>query len=609
MKWILVLGTMVCLLLAIQANAQAALWEAWGAKDISAIGDDHTGSSFALSAVVTTPLGRPTLQVTPSGTAPETKLELAFSGAELAAWQASDLLLELYLPPGNAVHPNRFFLGMADITGVWRWVDGVFSESEVQPGWNKVRFTPSVAMRRLPPEGHFIIYFSFFAEDENLDKIPLKEPVYLGSIFLQEAVAVHTDPMSLRDERYEAEAATLLTLDDEALLEAVARRTFDYFWFEANPANGLVRDRSTGGSPSSIAAVGFGLSAIPIAVERGWITREEGYDRALTTLNTFAAGGVEGHQGFFYHFIAMNTGRRAWNSELSSIDTTLFIAGAITVGQYFRGTEVQTLAEQLYQAINWQWMLAGGATVSMGWFPETGFLPHRWAHFDEGLLLYILGIGSPTYPLPPESWDAVVRPVRDGYIYLPAETLFVYQFPLAWLDLRGKSDAYANYFNNTARACERNRQFSIAHQDAFATYRQDVWGLSASDGPFGYRAYGAAPGNHDGTVAPYASLACLPFTPEIALQALRGMLREYGSLVWRRYGLVSAINEDRQWYSTEHIGIDQGIILLMIENYRSGLIWELFMASEHVQRATRLIGFKESSGDYAATPAHAAKFE
>jgi hypothetical protein len=578
------LVVVLCWLLVVQATAQTP-WEAWESKAIRDFSDDGTGSSVALSESVTTPVGRPALRVTPSGDAPETKLAVPFSGEELSAWRTGDLLLELYLPPDTALPPTRVFLGVADVSSAWRWVDGVFAASDLQAGWNAVRFIPSPALRQLSPTGRFMVYLSFFTEGA-----PLREPFYLGSMLMQDT----TDLTHLRHPEYDAEADALLKLDDMALLDAVAQRTFEYFWLEANPENGLVKDRSTPNSASSIAAVGFGLSSIPIAVERGWISREEGYARALTTLQTFATGGVEGHRGFFYHFVDMDTGRRAHLSELSSIDTTLFIAGALTVGRYFADSEVAALAEQLYEAVDWQWMMAGGDTVSMGWLPESGFLAARWAHFDEGLLLYVLGIGSPTHPLPPESWHAVHRPMRDGYIYLPAETLFVYQYPLAWLDLRHLKDAYANYAVNAARACERNRAFAVAQQDAFATYREDVWGLSASDGPFGYRAYGAAPGNHDGTVAPYAPLGCLPFTPEIAVQALRGMLRHYGSLVWRRYGLVSAINEDKQWYSSEHIGIDQGIILLMIENYRSGLIWELFMADERVQRTLEKIGFEAS---------------
>jgi hypothetical protein len=200
-------------------------------------------------------------------------------------------------------------------------------------------------------------------------------------------------------------------------------------------------------------------------------------------------------------------------------------------------------------------------------------------------------------------WDRPINVIGE-YIYLPGEPLFVYQYPLAFVDLRGLEDAYANYWNNTLRACERNRQFALDHSDEYLTYQNGVWGISASDGPFGYRAYGAAETNHDGTIAPYASIACLPFTPEIALEGMRAMLTEYGTEVWGEYGFVSAINEAENWYSREHIGIDQGIALLMLTNYQDGLVWDLFMSNPHIRTALEAMGFIESTGDYAITPAY-----
>jgi hypothetical protein len=198
--------------------------------------------------------------------------------------------------------------------------------------------------------------------------------------------------------------------------------------------------------------------------------------------------------------------------------------------------------------------------------------------------------------------------LQGEYIYLLAEPLFIYQYPLAYLDLRGQEDAFANYFNNTLRACERNRQFAADNEATFTTYAGGIWGISASDGPSGYRAYGATGGNHDGTIAPYASIACLPFMPEASVEAMRAMLTKYGTKVWGEYGFVSAINEDRDWYSAEHIGIDQGDILLMITNYQDGLVWDLFMQNEHVQPALASVGFVESTGDYAVTPAYLEAF-
>lgn len=577
------------------------------------LGDDNTGSDFAQSADVLTPSGAQSLQVIPSGTADETKLSFPVSGNNLQDWIThGQVELELYLPPENAVNPNRVFMGLAEITSEWTWAGGLFGEIKGDSGWTRAVFVLDPVMQRINTNGAYLLYLAFFHADANENKIVLTEPFYLGSITL--APAPEAEPAEAAGEAapltadtvYEREVALLLSLDDVGLLDAVAHETFDYFWYEANPDNGLIKDRSTPDSPSSIAAVGFGLAAIPIGIDRGWITYNQGYERALVTLRTFAEGGVQGQNGFFYHFVDMETGERVWSSEVSSIDSALFIAGALTAGQYFQGTEVEALARQLYEQMDWQWMMANTNMVSMGWKPDIGFLSSTWDHFDESLLLYVLAIGSPTHPIPAETWDRWKRPVntQEGYIYLPAEPLFVYQYPLAFLDLAGKEDAYANYFNNTRMACERNRAFSEANADIFATYQNGVWGISASDGPRGYRAYGANGGNHDGTIAPYASIACLPFTPDAALEGMRAMLREYGPKVWREYGFVSAINAAEDWYSVEHIGIDQGDILLMITNYQDGFVWDLFMQLEPVQQALEAMGFVESAGDYAVTPAY-----
>ncbi len=582
------------------------VWAAWEAKDVGVLGADNTGSTFALSPDVLSPAGTPSIQATPGGESEETKVAFPVSGADLQDWvNYTRVELEVYLPPENALNPNRFFLGMGDVTGEWAWVGGIFGgATQLQTGWNRIVYEPLQPMREPKPDGSYILYLAFFNEVAG-GKTPLTEPFYLGSAYLTgvetPVVAGEYSPEAV----YQREVELLLSFDDVALLDAVAHETFDYFWYEANPANGLIKDRSTPDSPSSIAAVGFGLAALPVGVNRGWITYDQGYERALTTLQTFAESGVQGKGGFFYHFVDMQTGERVWSCEVSSIDTALFIAGALTAGQYFQGTEVEVLANQLYEQIDWQWMMANGNTVSMGWKPDIGFLSAFWDHFDESLLLYVLAIGSPTHPVPAEAWDAWERPVNVSgeYIYLPGEPLFVYQYPLAYLDLRNREDAYANYFNNTIRACQRNRQFAIDTADAFATYQNGVWGISASDGPRGYKAYGAG-GMHDGTIAPYASTSCLPFTPDIALESMRAMLSQYGTKVWREYGFVSAINAEEDWFSTEHIGIDQGDILLMITNYQDGFVWSLFMQNEHVQNALLKMGFVGKESDYAVTPAY-----
>lgn len=588
-------------LLLVPLQAQEVSWTSWANKDVSSLSNDNTGASFAISSDVLSPAGRGSLQVIPGGTADETKLAFTLSGADLADWETySQLELDVFLPEENNRNANRFFLGLADVSDGFVWKDGVFGDGNLSTGWNRILFRLLPAMRSIESDATYTIFFSFFHEDSG-GKTPLSEPFYLGEIYLSGA-----ESQANQNAEYQAEVDALLAMDDSVLLDAIARESFDFFWLEANPENGLIRDRSRADSPASIAAVGFGLSAITIGVDRGWISHEEGYERALTTLETFANGGVQGEHGFFYHFVDMETGERAWSSEVSSIDSTLFIVGALTAGQYFAGTEVETLANQLYEQMDWQWFMAGRSTISMAWKPETGFLSAYWNHFDESLLLYVMAIASPTHPAPVSMWDEMDRPVyvTGEYIYLSGEPLFVYQYPLAYLDLRNQEDAYANYFNNTTRACERNRQFSADHVSEFATYENGVWGLSASDGPHGYRAYGASLGDHDGTIAPYASISCLPFTPEASMESIRAMLNTYGADVWGEYGFVSAINASEDWYSTEHIGIDQGDMLLMIANYQDEFVWNLFMQNQHVQEALVEIGFVPSEGDYAVTPAY-----
>jgi hypothetical protein len=581
------------------AQVQTEAWLVWENKDVASLSDDNTGSTFALSSDVLTTDGSQSLHVSPGGRSEETKLALAASGADLQAWADSrQLSLEIYLPEENSLNPNAFFLGLADVTGNWTWIDGIFGNTELTAGWNHVVFTLTPAMRDIKLDSRYTIFLSFFNQSQS-GKNPLSEPFYLGHAYL-------SAPDSLSVGSYQDEVEALLRMDNTALLEAIARESFNFFWLEANPDNGLIKDRSTPDSPASIAAVGFGLAAIPIGVERGWISYEEGYERVLTTLETFANGGVQGEHGFFYHFVDMQTGERVWDSEISSIDTSLFIVGALTAGEYFAGTEAETLANLLYEQIDWQWMMNGRSFVSMAWKPENGFLSASWNHFDESILLYVLAIASPTHPAPVTMWDEMRRPVnlRGEYIYLASDPLFVYQYPLAYLDLRDKEDAFANYFNNTTRACERNRQYSINHAETFTTYQNGVWGISASDGPQGYDAYGASDGHHDGTVAPYASIACLPFTPKASFESIRAMLSNYGVQAWGEYGFVSAINAYEGWYSTEHIGIDLGDSLLMIANYQDAFVWDVFMQNPNIQQALLDIGFVDSEGDYAVTPAY-----
>jgi len=302
------------------------------------------------------------------------------------------------------------------------------------------------------------------------------------------------------------------------------------------------------------------------------------------------------------------------NSELSSIDTALFIAGALTVGQCFAGTEVEQLANKLYERVEWDWMRTdGGAvsdalTMSMGWTPEQGFLGNRWDNYSELMILYLLALGSPTHLIPPASWQAWGRPEGEyaGHRCIEGGPLFIHQYTHAFVDFKGRKDRLGyDYFENSVHCTLANRQFAIDHKDKFKTYDEHVWGLTASDTPAGgYDAYGAPAvttavtaqtpsgwAKHDGTVNPSAPAGSIIFTPELSIAALRTMYNRYGHRLWGRYGFSSAFNVDRRWWSREVVGIDIGITLLMIENYRSGLVQRTFMSHPAIPKALRAADF------------------
>jgi len=586
------------------------IWSMDTPEELATFDNDNTGANFELSEDFVVQ-GTASMKVTPSGEAPETKVAMPIPEDMVELWSRSNkITMNLYIPEGTKLIPTMFFFGMADLTEDWAWVGGVFSNDEVKIGWNQISFELAGSMKEIKPGNKYKVYLAFAGFDAEKNKIPLTEPFYIDGFYVETMkVLTFDDRMKMADPAIIKEVDDLLNLDDDALLEAVEKKAFYYFWNEANPENGLIKDRTRKDVPASIAAVGFGLTAIPVGIENGWISREEGYERVLTTLKTFAEGKVEGKNGFFYHFVDMNTGKRAWDCELSSIDTALLMAGVLFVKEYFAGTEVEKLADQLYRNVNWQWMLTDDGVLSMGWKPEGGFLGARWDSFNEGILAYILAIGSPTYPIPPESWDKIYRPVHDTYISLPQETLFVYQYPNIWVDFRNKEDKYANYFNNAEVATRYNWLFTFMKRFDYETYDVDIWGLSACDGPNGYKAYGASEDNHDGTIAPYASIASIVFTPDLSISAVRGMLEKYGPIIWGKYGFVSGFNADANWVSDEFVGIDVGDIILMLENYRSGLIWKYFMKNEYIQNSLKALGFVGKETDYAITPWYQKEFE
>ena len=417
---------------------------------------------------------------------------------------------------------------------------------------------------------------------------------------------------------------------DDELLAFFQRAAFDYFLIEANPENGLVADRTRQGSPASIAAVGMALTAYPVGVERGFMTRQEARERTLATLRFFwnSRQGPEpdatGYKGFYYHFLDMKTGRRVWNCELSTIDTALLFGGVIAAGAYFREdepqeAEIRTLAEALYRRVDWAWALNGGAAVSLGWKPETGFISYRWLGYSEALLLYILGLGSPTFPLPAESYAAWLATYRWKTIYgqhfVYAGPLFIHQMSHVWIDFRDLRDAFMrekglDYFENSRRATYVQREYAIRNPHGFAGYKAHCWGITASDGPgyskrvikgvkrrfYDYRARGAPYGPDDGTVSPWAAIASLPFAPEIVLPVLR-YYHEIDLKDDNPYGFVASYNptltgrHHTGWVSPDHVGINQGPIPVMIENHWTGLIWNLMRQSPYIVTGLRRAGF------------------
>ncbi|MGB3545091.1 glucoamylase family protein, partial [Rubrivirga sp.] len=399
---------------------------------------------------------------------------------------------------------------------------------------------------------------------------------------------------------------------NDPYIDATARLAFDYFWTEANPANGLVKDRSTPGSASSIAAVGFGLSAITVGIDRGWITREQGVERTLATLEFFAtcpqsdaSSGTCGYRGFFYHFLNMQTGERAGTNELSTIDTALLLGGILHTSTYYDGAgdeaRIRDLADAIWRRVEWDWATPRGPLVSLGWKPESGFIPFDYGGYNEAMILYLLGLGSPTHALEDATWDAWTSTYRwqthYGLSFVVFPPLFGHQYSHVWFDFRNTQDDYMRdrgitYFENSRRATLAQRAYSIDNPGNFPNYSADEWGLTASDDPFGYRAHGAPPAQSDnGTITPTAAGGSYAFTPGISRDALRTFYARYRGGLWGPYGLKDAYNVRENWFASDYLGIDQGPIVLMIENQRTGAIWEAFITHPDVRRGMERAGF------------------
>jgi hypothetical protein len=428
----------------------------------------------------------------------------------------------------------------------------------------------------------------------------------------------------------------------ESELETLQRETFDYFLNEVNPANGLILDKTAEAWPASIAATGLALACYPVGVERGFMTRELAVERTLSTLRFFWSSphGPEadatGHHGFYYHFLDMQTGRRAWDCELSTVDSAFLLAGALTAAAYFDADapdeqEIRTLADRLYARADWVWAQNGGATVTHGWRPESGFIAYRWEGYDEALLLYILGLASPTHPLPRASYDAWLSTYRwercYGFDYVYAGSLFTHQLSHVWIDFRGIQDAFMrdkgiDYFENSRRATYVQQRYAIDNPRRFASYGEHCWGITASEGPgpetlkldgvertfFDYLGRGVPYGPDDGTLAPSAVVASLPFAPEIVLPAIDFCIHQVKLKESNAYGFKASFNPTHPgepgnpfgwWVSPCHFGLNEGPIVLMIENYASGLVWRLMRGCRPILDGLRRAGF---TGGWLAEP-------
>jgi hypothetical protein len=403
-------------------------------------------------------------------------------------------------------------------------------------------------------------------------------------------------------DQFASQTQYTLTPEDDQFLNDVENACFLYFWEQGNPKTGMVQDRANvhGGTPgivASIAATGFGLTALCIGAHRGFIKSAEAEERVFDAFN-FLWKKLPNHRGFFYHWANINTGERVWESEISSVDTAILLCGVLTCREYFKHPGVAQLADLIFNRVDWTWLAEDTGLLSHGWTPEIGFLPSRWDYYSELMMMYLLGLGSSSHPLRDETWNAWKRLTfeYDGLRYIGSfAPLFVHQYSQAWFDFRRKRDKYADYFQNSAVATEVHRRFCLELNKQFSDYTDDLWGITASDAPNNtYVVWGGPPevGPIDGTIVPSATGGSLPFLPEPTLRVLKNIRNHYGS-AWSKYGFVNAFNPLTNWYDTDVIGIDTGITMLMAENLRTGFVWETFMKTAEAARGMQRAGFKK----------------
>jgi hypothetical protein len=444
-------------------------------------------------------------------------------------------------------------------------------------------------------------------------------------------------------------------LTDQAFLDLLEQRTFQFFWDLADPDTGLIPDRHPTPSFASLAAVGYGLTAYTVGVERGYVTRDQAAGRVLLTLRFLDQApqgpepqGAAGYKGFFYHFLDMKTGKRFQQVELSTMDTALMVAGALTCQAYFnradpRETEIRQLVDRIYGRIDWPWAMARPNLISMGWTPEKGFIYYDWKGYMEGMIVPVLALGSPTHPVPAEAWPEYTRSQVWSSFYGQEHVgfgpLFGHQFSHVWIDFRGVRDAYMSqkgidYAENTRRATYAQRAYAMQNPGQWKGYGPNIWGISACDGPadvtltvdgrqrrfLTYAGRGVGPQGilDDGTITPNAAAGSLPFTPEISLPALQEMRRRFGDHLFSKYGFLDSFNETFPagastyhgkhvpglgWVDTDYLGLDQGLILAMVENHRTGLIWSLMKGNPAVIQGMKRAGFKGGWIDQAGAKA------
>jgi hypothetical protein len=394
---------------------------------------------------------------------------------------------------------------------------------------------------------------------------------------------------------------TSLMPDDEDLLNQIEHAAFLFFWEQANPQTGLVKDRCNVRSKdtsvaASIASTGFGLTAICIAHRRGFVSGADARLRVVQTLS-FLWHRLPTHRGFFFHFANINTGERMWDSEISSIDTAILLCGVLTCRQHFaQDRDIVELAHAIFDRVDWSWLSEDTALLSHGWTPELGFISSRWDFYSELMMMYLLGMGSMSHPLNKNAWFAWKRTVfeYDGLRYIGSfAPLFVHQYSQAWFDFRNRRDRYADYFQNSVIATDVHRLFCISLNEKFPDYSNALWGITASDSEHGYVVWGGPPamGPIDGTIVPCATGGSIPFLPQPTMRVLRTIHDHYPQ-AWSRYGFVDAFNPLTGWYDTDVIGIDVGITMVMAENARTGFVWETFMKNPEAVRGMEAAGFK-----------------